>query len=227
MHGCSCGRSQSDGGTYFRDPWIVNIYEIFQETLAPLCLGALISHHHVLTSKYCFGRMEAGEYVLKWPIDEYKEKIHLMLGVKESYPYLGNGAFPHSSSLIRNYDRLKYHDILLNDVEEIKQNPNDAFCMVTMKHYVKFKGNMRALCLPENPNQFYGQGENKAVQIHGYGYGNQIRDELIDVAKTEVNQGKMLRSSRTIIHYGTNAISRRDCSGKINAMNLIMYNLLD
>ena len=57
---CICGRSISDGGTYLRDPWIVSIYEEFeyQKARFPLCLGALISHHHVLTSKMCFGRLE-------------------------------------------------------------------------------------------------------------------------------------------------------------------------
>ena len=28
----------------------------YQKARFPLCLGALISHHHVLTSKMCFGR---------------------------------------------------------------------------------------------------------------------------------------------------------------------------
>ena len=78
---CICGRSVSDGGTYLRDPWIVSIYEEFeyQKARFPLCLGALISHHHVLTSKMCFGRLEIEngkeKFVFKWPKNKVKEML--------------------------------------------------------------------------------------------------------------------------------------------------------
>ena len=59
---CKCGRSEEDDNhEHFDDnPWIAQIYENRNEVIIPICLGSLISHRHVLTSKHCFGNAKAG-----------------------------------------------------------------------------------------------------------------------------------------------------------------------
>ena len=223
---CICGRSISDGGTYLRDPWIVSIYEEFeyQKARFPLCLGALISHHHVLTSKMCFGRLEIEngkeKFVFKWPKNKVKEMLSsgswkVMLGAKESYPYLEDGAFPHSTALDIDHSQLERHGILLRDVVELKHNIHDHFVILTMKDYVAFKGNIRSLCLPENPNQFYGQGEYKVAEIHGFAYNSDIREALSVFSAKENAWGKMLRTSRTLTMLRAKIVSREDCQHKL------------
>ena len=65
---CECGRHvENPYRPYDEQPWIAQIYENRSNVIIPICLGSLISHHHVLTSKHCFGDVIAGgdEWKLK------------------------------------------------------------------------------------------------------------------------------------------------------------------
>ena len=79
---CYCGEGNVKKG----------LVQIFKETNVqlstfklkiPLCMGSLISHHHILTTKYCFGSDKyeeihgsdyAYEEILKW--DQKGRDIH-------------------------------------------------------------------------------------------------------------------------------------------------------
>ena len=63
-----CGRHiENPYLPYDEQPWIAQIYENRTNVIIPICLGSLISHNHVLTSKHCFGDVIAGgdEWKLK------------------------------------------------------------------------------------------------------------------------------------------------------------------
>ena len=54
---CQCGKQLDI------DPWqwVAAIYELVQadDTRLLICLGTIISHHHILTSKHCFHHTES------------------------------------------------------------------------------------------------------------------------------------------------------------------------
>ena len=183
-------------------------------------MGAVISHHHVLTSKLCFGRMVGETFVFNPPLLKLKRIIKVMLGAVESFPY---PYFPHSTALEVNHDGLReWTGIVLNDIEEFKHNPDDEFCILTMKDYVKFTGSIRALCLPQDPKKFYLRGDPNNVEILGYGYKSRDSFSFTDIAKTEkLNRRQMLLSRRRRLTQRP-VISRLECSEKVNS-NLKMY----
>ena len=131
---CFCGFPQSDGPKYLADPWIATIYFIneLEKIRLPLCMGALISHKHILTSKFCFGTGDGDSYELRWSEDKLKDIIKVMLGAGESYPW----GFPHTTKLDVVQESLDSSIIVWSDVEEVKQLPNEVFCILTMQKYV-------------------------------------------------------------------------------------------
>ena len=52
---CRCGRSDHANAI------VASIYEMVEsdDTRLLICLGTILSHHHVLTSKHCFGSTES------------------------------------------------------------------------------------------------------------------------------------------------------------------------
>ena len=64
---CQCGHNID----IFPWQWVAQIYlmEKVDDTRLLICLGTIISHHHVLTSKHCFGHTESDKsFTLKQPI---------------------------------------------------------------------------------------------------------------------------------------------------------------
>lgn len=135
----------------------------------------------------------------------------MLLGTDQSYPYINNpGAFPHSKFLKANKEKLDDHFIVLNDVAEIKKNPHNDFCILTLQTYVEYHSTISPLCLPENPNQFYDNFESE-VGIYGYGYDSTFKQTLKNIAKMEKDQNKMLKSSRSMKLINTDVQSRKKC----------------
>ena len=57
---CQCGHNID----IFPWQWVAQIYlmEKVDNTRLLICLGTIISHHHVLTSKHCFGHTESDKF---------------------------------------------------------------------------------------------------------------------------------------------------------------------
>ena len=216
---CKCGKASSASFV------LASIYEmkISDDTRLLLCLGALISHHHVLTSKNCFGPTESDRrntvniFKCFYIVQVTTSSLKILFKNHESYPYISDpGAFPHSITLNVNKEKLDDKFILIHDVAEIKKSPHDDFCILTMKKYVHFKFvTFSPLCLPENPNQFYDKVESKA-KIYGFGYDITFEQTVKEIAKMERDQNKMLKTSRThktldLGSIGSQVLSRRKC----------------
>ena len=219
---CECG--ETSGG---KEPWTVNIYEEWPTAgyIEPICMGALISHHHILTSKLCFGEMHGETFsFLPTPLKLLIDRIKVMVGSIETFPT----GFPHSSSRDIDFDSLKRQGIVLNDVKEIKYNQNDEFCILTMHHYVEFTDSIRSLCLPEDPKNFYRRRYPNNVDILGYGYKDLEVEDIYTAAIWETNNdGKERKLSRRRKHVTEAVISRKDCSDMHHASNLKTYDDID
>ena len=170
-------------------------------------MGALISHKHILTSKFCFGTGDGDSYVLRWSEDKLKDIVKVMLGAGESYPW----GFPHTTELDVVQESLDSSIIVWSDVEEIKQLPNEVFCILTMQKYVPFRGNRRPLCLPADPNQFYKQIESKRVEVLGFGYDSQSYNDVKSTAIDEVRLGRFKKYTRSMTKETYGVISRKNC----------------
>ena len=86
---CKCGEDDPKKG-------IVQIFEEQQDTTYPLipfnlkipiCMGALISHQHVLTTKFCFGYLK--KYTKQVQIDGKWRPV-------STIKYKEKGSIPHS-----------------------------------------------------------------------------------------------------------------------------------
>ena len=209
---CECG--ETSGG---KEPWTVNIYEEWPEYMEPICMGALISHHHILTSKLCFG-VGMGETITSYHLHGIRNKIKVMLGADDSFP----DGFPHSTHLNKDLDGLKRKGIVLNRIEEVLDNQNDEFCILTMHEYIEFTDNIRPLCLPKDPNHFHRRNPNN-VNFFGYGYTDSA-SKFIVAARNEKQSDREMKFSRRRFHAARQTvIPRKACSNRHYASTLKMY----
>ena len=186
-------------------------------------MGALISHHHILTSKLCFN-VGMGQTFTSGELHGIRNNIKVMLGADESFP----DGFPHSTNLTVEVNDLKGKGIVLNDIEEVMDNQNDEFCILTMHHYVEFTDSIRSLCLPEDPKNFYRRRYPNNVDILGYGYKDLEVEDIYTAAIWETNNdGKERKLSRRRKHVTEAVISRKDCSDMHHASNLKTYDDID
>ena len=147
---CKCGEEDVKKG----------IVQFFHETetqlsgfklKTPLCLGSLISHQHILTSKYCFG------------IDRHKTVTVSNGAYREIVTFEFRIEWWHVKVLIgKTVGRKFYPDTILikenhvyKDVVSYKVDDNSHFCIVTLKKYIDFNNNAAPLCLPEINNIQY------------------------------------------------------------------------
>ena len=103
------------------------------------------------------------------------------------------------------------------DVEEVKQLPNEVFCILTMQKYVPFRGNRRPLCLPADPNHFYKEAESKRVEILGFGYDIQSYNDVKNTAEDEVRWGRFVKYTRSMTKETYGVISRKNCNEQLNS----------
>ena len=211
---CECG--ETSGG---KEPWTVNIYEEWPEYIEPICMGALISHHHILTSKLCFN-VGMGETITSEHLHGIRNYIKVMLGADESFP----DGFPHSTDLPIERNGLKGKGIVLKDIEEVLDNQNDEFCILTMKEYIKFTDNIKPLCLPKDPNHFHRRVPNNVdVDFFGYGYTDSA-SKFIVAARNEKQSDREMKFSRRRFHAARQTvIPRKACSNRHYASTLKMY----
>ena len=210
---CVCGKRVQGTGVHIRDPWIVNIYEnnTVEETMFPLCLGSLISHHHLLTSRLCFGTVDIrGSFSFKIPVEQILKVVTVMLGSDRWFP---KPHFPHSTALAPDLFRLKLAQIIVTSIIDIKANQEDDFCILTMKDYIDFSTTIAPLCLPTNPSNFYNKdGEVQEVEIYGYGLDNEVPDEILKHANNEKRSNAMQEDNiGQIKQVFTPLISRMNC----------------
>ena len=226
------------------DPWIVNIFEVNKnfnliqsnsriKVILPVCLGSLISHYHVLTSRLCFGSVDGrGTFRMKWSLEHILENIRVMLGSDKWY----SENFPHSIDPVINLGFNNLADFkrkaggVLTELIDIKTNGIDDFCLLTLKDYIQFKPNISPLCLPTNPNSAYNERVVEA-EIYGFGLDDSAHQTVGYLAHWErwysQNQGKNWAED----HIGkiqvrdTPLISRRRClaqfgvNGKLRGKN--------
>ena len=176
-------------------------------------MGALISHKHILTSKFCFGTGDGDSYELRWSEEKLKDIIKVMLGAGESYPW----GFPHTTKLDVVQESLESSIIVWSGVEEVKQLPNEVFCILTMQKYVPFRGNRRPLCLPADPNHFYKEAESKRVEILGFGYDIQSYNDVKNTAEDEKRWGRFVKYTRSMTKETYGVISRKNCNEQLNS----------
>ena len=141
----------------------------------PLCLGSLISHHHILTSKYCFGydrllyasvRYFYRETV-EYQITHYPWDVKVLLGKT-----VGRQFQPDT---IMNKENALYLDVAM-----LKISDDSHFCIVTLKKYVEFSTEIAPLCLPEiNHHKYEGSVEGT---ILGFGYNKDFPDTMKSLA---------------------------------------------
>ena len=211
---CECG--ETSGG---KEPWTVNIYEEWPTAgyIEPICMGALISHHHILTSKLCFG-VRMGQTFTSGELHSIRNKIKVMLGADDSFP----DGFPHSTDLTVELNDLKRKGIVLNGIEEVLDNQNDEFCILTMHDYIEFTDNIRPLCLPKDPNHFHRTGPND-VDFFGYGYTDSASPFIL-AARHDKQSGREMKFSRRRFHAARQTvIPRKACSTRQYASTLKMY----
>ena len=152
----------------------------------------------MLTSKYCFGSINnQGVFNLKWNIRDIKEKVVLLLGADESYPYNG---FPHTTheNVPTNVESLKADNMIINHIIDLKthNNPGDDFCLLTMLNPVNYiVGHIKPLCLPEDPTKDY---EHEIAEVYGFGYDTEDLPKIIDQARKEKTRKRMLDLSRDL-----------------------------
>ena len=162
--------------------------QIFQETAVelktetqyfklktPLCVGSLISHQHILTSKYCFGYdrhlKTTGHYlyreIVEYQITHDPWDLKVLLGKT-----LGR-RFQPDNIMIKEND-------LYMDVAMFKISHDSHFSIVTLKKYVEFSTEIAPLCLPEiNHHQYEGSVEGT---ILGFGHNKDFPDTMKSLA---------------------------------------------
>ena len=165
-----------------------------------------------------------GETITSDHLHGIRNYIKVMLGADESFP----DGFPHSTHLPKDFDGLQRKGIVLNRIEEVLDNQNDEFCILTMHHYVEFTDSIRSLCLPEDPKNFYRRRYPNNVDILGYGYKDLEVEDIYTAAIWETNNdGKERKLSRRRKHVTEAVISRKDCSDMHHASNLKTYDHID
>ena len=162
--------------------------QIFQETAVelktetqyfklktPLCVGSLISHQHILTSKYCFGYdrhlKTTGHYqyreIVEYQITHDPWDLKVLLGKT-----LGR-RFQPDNIMIKEND-------LYMDVAMFKISHDSHFSIVTLKKYVEFSTEIAPLCLPEiNHHKYEGSVEGT---ILGFGHNKDFPDTMKSLA---------------------------------------------
>ena len=91
--------------------------------------------------------------------------------------------FPHSIDPVINLGFNNLADLklkagaVLTNLLDIKTNPIDDFCLLTMKEYIHFKPNIAPLCLPTNPNNAYNEGVVEA-EIYGFGLDDSVHETV-------------------------------------------------
>ena len=168
---CKCGEDDVKKG----------IVQFFHETetllsgfklKTPLCLGSLISHQHILTSKYCFGidrhktvTVSNGAYreIVTYEFRIYPWSVKVLVGMT-----VGQRFHPDAILLKENQ--------LYKDVVNYKIDDDSHFCIVILKDYVHFNADVGPLCVPEINNIQY---ESSVLgTILGFGYNEDFPDTM-------------------------------------------------
>ena len=157
----------------------------------PICLGALISDRHILTTKLCFGTMsESGDWqhtesifsvffadliiqILQVPVD----KVKVLYGLIYSYPHPVVSTNPFKVTEYNNYE----------SISAIKPSPFDNFCIVTLRKPVNFDESSAApLCLTKDPMKEFDEIKGKG-KIVGFGY----KEDFHNVFNSDADRHKM------------------------------------
>ena len=150
----------------------------------PLCLGALISEKHVLSTKSCFGKS------LQTPGTKVQAtKVKALVGLDRSFPlstvtekrpdshHACPAGVPSCQAVVL---RITEHEYL--NIERIKTDENDEnndFCIVTLKESV---ANTSPFCLPKEPSDLYAKSSGyHEGKIYGFGYKKEFQNEAKSV----------------------------------------------
>ena len=151
-----------------------------------MCLGALISEKHVLSTKSCFGKS------LQTPGTKVQAtNVKALVGLDRSFPLSTVTAEVPSSHhacpagvpncLKPMVLKISKYDYL--NIERIKTDENDEkndFCIVTLKESVK--RNISPFCLPKEPSDLYAKSSGyHEGKTYGFGYTKEFQNEAKSV----------------------------------------------
>ena len=170
----------------------------------PLCLGSLISHQHILTSKYCFGydrllyasvRYFVRETV-EYQITHYPWDVKVLLGKN-----VGRKFYPRKF----NPTLMIKENTFYLDVAMFKISADSHLCIVTLKKYVEFSTEIAPLCLPEiNHHKYEGSVEGT---ILGFGHNKDFPDTMKSLASQGIFKERLIAEHTYDIFNATQCVN--------------------